>query len=62
MHALHASTAVVDRRFLTFVTELLLCSRCLQSGIRTPVRQVISPHHRPRALCSRCRRHNASGR
>jgi hypothetical protein len=50
---MHAS-AEIDRRFLSFVTELLLCSRCLRHGVRTRVRQVISPHHRPRALCDRC--------
>jgi hypothetical protein len=31
--------AGVDRRFLRFVTDLLLCSRCLRRGVRTPVRQ-----------------------
>jgi hypothetical protein len=51
---MHAS-AEIDRRFMSFVTELLLCSRCLRHGVRTHVRQVISPHHRPRALCERCR-------
>jgi hypothetical protein len=49
------ASAEIDRRFLSFVTDLVLCSRCLQAGIRTPVRQVISPHHRPRGLCGRCR-------
>jgi hypothetical protein len=47
--------AEIDRRFFRFLTDLLLCSRCLRRGVRTPVRQVISPHHRPRALCARCR-------
>jgi hypothetical protein len=49
------ASAEIDRRFLTFVTDLLLCSRCLKHGVRTPVRQVISPRHRPRPLCRDCR-------
>jgi hypothetical protein len=59
---MQAATSVVDRRFMAFVTDLLLCSRCLRSGVRTAVRQVISPRHRPRALCSSCRQHNAAAR
>jgi len=42
----HAS-AEIDRRFLSFVTDLLLCSRCLRQGLRTRVRQPISHRHRP---------------
>jgi hypothetical protein len=49
------AVANVDRRFLTYFSDLLLCSRCLRRGIRTPVRQVISPRHRPRSLCRNCR-------
>jgi hypothetical protein len=55
-----AASSIIDRRFLTFVTDLLLCSRCLKSGIRTRVRQVISPRHRPHALCGDCRRRGAA--
>jgi len=49
------ASAEIDRRFLHFLTELLLCSRCLRNGVRTAVPQVISRHHRPRAMCRRCR-------
>jgi len=49
------ASAEIDRRFLHFLTELLLCSRCLRHGVRTIVPQVISRHHRPSALCRRCR-------
>jgi len=45
----------VDQRFLTYFSDLLLCSRCLRLGLRTPVRQVISPRHRPQTLCRDCR-------
>jgi hypothetical protein len=45
----------VDRAFLSFVSDLLLCSRCLRAGVRTPVRQVISHRHRPQSLCRDCR-------
>jgi hypothetical protein len=48
-------TANVDRIFLTYLSDLLLCSRCLRLGVRTPVRQVISPRHRPLSLCRNCR-------
>jgi hypothetical protein len=50
----HAS-AEIDRRFLSFVTDLLLCSRCLRQGLRTRVRQPISHRHRPLTLCRDCR-------
>jgi hypothetical protein len=52
----HAS-AEIDRRFLSFVTDLLLCSRCLRHGVRTRVRQPISPRHRLLTLCRDCRAH-----
>jgi hypothetical protein len=45
----------VDHRFLTYFSDLLVCSRCLRFGRRTPVRQVISPRHRPQTLCRDCR-------
>jgi len=45
----------VDQRFLTYFSDLLLCSRCLRRGVRTPVQQVISPRHRPQSLCRDCR-------
>ncbi len=37
-------------------TELLLCSRCFSQQVRQPVRQLMSSHHRPLALCHECSR------
>jgi hypothetical protein len=51
---MHAA-ADIDRRFLGFITDLLLCSRCLRHGVRTRVRQAISHRHRPLTLCRDCR-------
>jgi hypothetical protein len=51
MHA----PATVDTRFLAHLSKHLLCSRCLQHGVRTKIVQVISSRHRPRSLCSKCR-------
>jgi hypothetical protein len=48
----------VDRHFLAHLSDLLLCSRCLRHGVRTPIRQVISARHRPRTLCRDCRTHD----
>lgn len=45
----------VDQRFLSYFSGLLLCSRCLRSGVRTPLPQIISPRHKPRSLCRDCR-------
>jgi hypothetical protein len=52
--------ASVNRRFLGFLTDLLLCSRCLRAGVRRPVPQAISPRHRPLALCGDCRERDRS--
>jgi hypothetical protein len=49
------ASADIDRRFLSFVTDLLLCSRCLRHGVRTRLRQPISHRHRPLTLCRDCR-------
>jgi hypothetical protein len=37
-------------------TELLICSRCFSHEVRRPVRQVMSSHHQPLALCHACGR------
>jgi hypothetical protein len=37
-------------------TELLICSRCFSQRVQRPVRQLISSHHRPLALCHECSR------
>jgi hypothetical protein len=44
----------VDYRLLAFITDLVICSRCLRSGEVTPVPQVVSPRHRLRSLCNSC--------
>jgi hypothetical protein len=49
------TSAEIDRRFLSFVTDLLLCSRCLRHGVRTRVPQPLSPRHRALTLCRDCR-------
>jgi superfamily II helicase len=49
------AAAEIDRRFLSFLTDLLLCSRCLRKGVRTRIVQAISPRHRPLTLCRNCR-------
>jgi hypothetical protein len=49
----HAS-AEIERGFLAFITDLVLCSRCFRRGVRTPVLQPISPRHRVRTLCCHC--------
>ena len=46
----------VDYRLLECRSEDLLCSRCLRRGIRRPVPQLLSRHHRPRSLCPACAR------
>ena len=55
-HALAMNASrTVSRRFLAHFSELLLCSRCLRHGIRTPVRQVISRAPPPARLVPRVR-------
>jgi superfamily II helicase len=51
------ASANIDRRFMSFLSDLLLCSRCLRHGFRTPIVQAISSRHRPRTLCRDCERH-----
>lgn len=45
----------VDGTLLSRRTELIVCSRCLQTGRKTPIAQIISPRHGPRTLCPTCR-------
>jgi hypothetical protein len=47
-------SAAIDLGLLSRLTDLLLCSRCLRLGRRTPVPQVVSRRHRPRTLCPAC--------
>jgi hypothetical protein len=49
------TTAQVDQGLLTRRTDQLLCSRCLKTGIRRRVVQIISARHRLQSLCRSCR-------
>ena len=48
------STANVDYRLLSQLSNLVICSRCLRDGKATPVPQVFSHRHTPRTLCASC--------
>ena len=56
------TSASIDFGLLSRLTHLLLCTRCLRQGRRTPVPQVLSRRHRPRTLCSACRQVERDGR
>ncbi len=45
----------IDERLLAHRSNLIVCSRCLRLGVRTPVVQIISTRHRPLPLCRSCR-------
>ncbi len=47
--------ATVSFGLIERLTGLLLCVRCLGRGVKTPVSQVVSHRHQPRALCPDCR-------
>ncbi len=53
MTSAHASDKV-NYRLLGLLSDLVICSRCLREGVVTPVPQIISARHTPRALCTRC--------
>ncbi len=44
----------VDYRLLGLMSDLVICSGCLQKGKVTPVPQIVSARHTPRSLCARC--------
>ncbi len=44
----------IDFGLLNRLTDLVICSRCFQSGRLNPVVQVVSGRHRPRTLCQDC--------
>ena len=44
----------VDYRLLSQLSDLLICSRCLQDGRVTPIPQILSHRHTPRTLCGGC--------
>jgi hypothetical protein len=50
----HAANQKVSYALLAGFSDLLICSRCLKQNIRKPVRQLMSVHHRPLALCHEC--------
>ena len=51
----------VDYRLLERLNMLVICSRCLRRGRVTPIPQLISPFHRPRSMCGKCRAETATG-
>ena len=44
----------VDYRLLGLLSDLVICSRCLQQGRVTPVPQILSTRHTPRTKCKGC--------
>ena len=50
-----SATANVDYRLLDRLSNLVICSQCLQVGKVTPVPQIFSPRHTPHNVCSSCR-------
>lgn len=44
----------VSYELLERFSELLICGRCFRKHVRKPVRQLMSSHHRPVALCHDC--------
>ena len=48
----------VSYRLLNRLSNLVICSRCLRSGIVTPVPQVISGRHSLTNECAECRSTN----
>jgi len=49
----------VDYRLLNRLSDLVICSRCLQRGKVTPVPQVISDRHSLTNECPSCRLESA---
>jgi len=56
------SDSNVDYRLLNRLSNLVICSSCLRSGIITPVPQVISDRHALTNECAECRFVNARGK
>jgi hypothetical protein len=48
------SASNIDYRLLGFLSDLVICSKCLRAGRVTPVPQILSPRHTPRSLCAGC--------
>lgn len=53
--------STIDYRLLGQRSDLVICSKCLRSGIVTPVPQIVSPRHTPRTLCNSCAKPSRSG-
>ncbi len=48
----------VSYRLLNRLSNLVICSRCLRSGVVTPVPQIISGRHSLTNECAECRSKN----
>jgi len=48
----------VSYRLLNRLSNLVICSRCLRSGVVTPVPQIISGRHALTNECADCRAEN----
>jgi hypothetical protein len=48
----------VSYRLLNRLSNLVICSRCLRSGVVTPVPQIISGRHSLTNECAECRARN----
>ena len=55
-----AAEKKVDYRLLGLLSNLVICASCLREGRITPVPQIFSHRHRPKALCSGCTRPSGS--
>ena len=49
----------VSYRLLNRLSDLVICSRCLRSGVVTPVPQIISGRHSLTNECAECRAKNS---
>jgi hypothetical protein len=49
----------VSYRLLNRLSNLVICSRCLRSGVVTPVPQIISGRHSLTNECAECRAKDA---
>ncbi len=52
------ATDNVSYRLLNRLSNLVICSRCLRSGVVTPVPQIISGRHSLTNECAECRSKN----
>jgi hypothetical protein len=52
----------VSYRLLNRLSNLVICSRCLRSGVVTPVPQIISGRHSLTNECAECRAENPERR